>query len=55
VGDPPFELERAGPAAAQQYAPDAVHGKRYYEPTRRGGEARYADIAEWVRARLSGR
>jgi putative ATPase len=41
--------------AAQQYAPDAVHGKRYYEPTRRGGEARYADIAEWVRARLSGR
>jgi putative ATPase len=41
--------------AAQQYAPDAVHGKRYYEPTRRGGEARYADIAEWVRGRLSGR
>ena len=41
--------------AAQQYAPDAVHGKRYYEPTRRGGEGRYADVAEWVRAKLSGR
>ncbi|QMU69213.1 replication-associated recombination protein A [Streptacidiphilus sp. P02-A3a] len=40
--------------AAQQYAPDAVHGKRYYEPTRRGAEARYADISEWVRGRLSG-
>ena len=40
--------------AAQQYAPDAVHGTRYYEPTRRGGEARYADIAEWVRGRLAG-
>jgi putative ATPase len=40
--------------AAQQYAPDAVHGRRYYEPTRRGAEARYADIAEWVRGRLAG-
>ncbi|QMU76411.1 replication-associated recombination protein A [Streptacidiphilus sp. PB12-B1b] len=40
--------------AAQQYAPDAVHGRRYYEPTRHGAEARYADIAEWVRARLAG-
>ncbi len=40
--------------AAQQYAPDAVHGKRYYEPTRRGAEARYADISEWVRGRLAG-
>ena len=40
--------------AAQQYAPDAVHGKRYYEPTRRGAEARYADISEWLRGRLAG-
>ncbi|GAA2360013.1 MULTISPECIES: replication-associated recombination protein A [Streptomyces] len=40
--------------AAQQYAPDAVHGKRYYQPTRRGAEARYADIAERVRERLAG-
>ena len=44
-----------GGIAAQQYAPDAVHGKRYYEPTRYGAEARYADVAERVRARLRGR
>ena len=40
--------------AAQQYAPDAVHGRTYYRPTRRGGESRYADIADWVRAKLRG-
>ncbi|WP_406280120.1 replication-associated recombination protein A [Embleya sp. NBC_00896] len=43
-----------GGVAAQQYAPDAVHGRTYYEPTRHGAEARYADIATWVRARLAG-
>ncbi len=43
-----------GAIAAQQYAPDAVHGKRYYHPTRYGAEARYADIAERVRERLAG-
>ncbi|WP_019708743.1 replication-associated recombination protein A [Streptomyces xinghaiensis] len=43
-----------GGIAAQQYAPDAVHGKRYYEPTRYGTEARYAEVAERVRARLRG-
>ena len=40
--------------AAQQYAPDAVHGRTYYRPTRRGGESRYADIVDWVRAKLRG-
>jgi len=43
-----------GAVAAQQYAPDAVHGRVYYEPTRHGAEARYADVATWVRARLAG-
>ncbi|SCK07608.1 putative ATPase [Streptomyces sp. WMMB 714] len=43
-----------GGIAAQQYAPDAVHGKRYYEPTRYGAEARYAEVAERVRERLRG-
>jgi putative ATPase len=42
-----------GAIAAQQYAPDEVHGRRYYLPTRYGAEARYADILERVRARLS--
>ncbi|CAN3979608.1 replication-associated recombination protein A [Kitasatospora purpeofusca] len=40
--------------ASQQYAPDAVHGRAYYRPTRRGGEARYADVVEWTRGRLWG-
>ncbi|MFD4658032.1 replication-associated recombination protein A [Kitasatospora sp. NPDC058444] len=40
--------------ATQQYAPDAVHGREYYQPTRRGGEARYADVVEWTRGRLRG-
>jgi putative ATPase len=44
-----------GGIAAQQYAPDAIHGKRYYEPTRYGAEARYAEVAERVRERLRGR
>ena len=39
--------------AAQQYAPDAIHGKRYYEPTRHGVEERYADRVEKIRAMLS--
>jgi putative ATPase len=43
-----------GAVAAQQYAPDALHGKRYYAPTRYGAEARYADVVERVRARLAG-
>ncbi|GGT44656.1 replication-associated recombination protein A [Streptomyces purpureus] len=43
-----------GAIAPQQYAPDAVHGKRYYEPTRYGAEARYADVVEKVRERLKG-
>ncbi len=43
-----------GAIAAQQYAPDAVHGKHYYEPTRYGAEARYADILDRVRERLAG-
>ncbi|MBS2963725.1 replication-associated recombination protein A [Actinocrinis puniceicyclus] len=43
-----------GAVAAQQYAPDAVHGKRYYNPTRHGIEERYADRVEKIRALLAG-
>jgi putative ATPase len=43
-----------GGVAAQQYAPDAVHGRQYYEPTRHGAEARYADVYERVKALLAG-
>jgi putative ATPase len=43
-----------GGIAAQQYAPDAIAGRRYYQPTRYGAEARYADVVERVRERLGG-
>ncbi|WP_165984814.1 replication-associated recombination protein A [Streptomyces sp. YIM 98790] len=42
-----------GGIAAQQYAPDTVHGKRYYHPTGRGAEARYAEVVQRVRERLA--
>ncbi len=38
----------------QQYAPDGLVGKRYYQPTRHGAEARYAERSERIRAVLDG-
>jgi putative ATPase len=38
--------------AAQQYAPDAIHGTRYYRPTRHGVEERYADRVDKLRSLL---
>jgi putative ATPase len=43
-----------GGIAAQKYAPDEIQGTRYYEPTRHGAEARYAEVVDRVRARLAG-
>ncbi|MFV0462308.1 MAG: replication-associated recombination protein A [Nostocoides sp.] len=41
--------------AAQQYLPDALHGRTdYYRPTDRGFEARLADRWAWLRQRLRG-
>ncbi|HEX4829846.1 MAG TPA: replication-associated recombination protein A [Trebonia sp.] len=40
--------------AAQQYAPDAVNGRSYYEPTTHGMEARYAERYARIRAILHG-
>ncbi len=37
---------------AQQYAPDGLAGRRYYEPSRHGAEARFAERAERIRAIL---
>jgi putative ATPase len=37
---------------AQQYAPDGVDGRTYYRPTRRGAEARFADLWERIRTVL---
>jgi putative ATPase len=39
---------------AQQYAPDAVAGRSYYEPTTHGMEARYSERYERIRAILHG-
>jgi putative ATPase len=39
---------------AQQYAPDPVADRTYYEPTRHGAEARYAERAGRIRAALRG-
>jgi putative ATPase len=37
---------------AQRYAPDAVADRTYYEPSRHGAEARYADRSERIRSIL---
>jgi putative ATPase len=37
----------------QQYAPDSIAGRIYYQPTRHGAEARYAERAERIREILS--
>ncbi len=41
-----------GAVAAQQYAPDPVVGRRYYEPGQYGAEARLAEVAERLRTAL---
>jgi putative ATPase len=38
----------------QAYAPEPAAGHRYYEPSRHGAEARYADRADRIRSVLSG-
>ena len=40
--------------AAQRYAPEEIAGRRYYQPSRHGAEARYADRSERIRAILDG-
>jgi putative ATPase len=49
-----YPHDEPGAVAAQQYAPDAVHGRTYYQPTRYGAEQRYAELLERVRAVLAG-
>jgi putative ATPase len=38
---------------AQQYAPDVIAGRQYYQPSRHGAEARYAERSERIRAILA--
>jgi putative ATPase len=44
-----------GGIVSQAYAPDSIAGRQYYQPTRHGAEARYADRSERIRAVLAGR
>ncbi len=39
---------------AQQYPPDRLVGRVYYEPTDRGVEARLGDRVEWLRSTVNG-
>ncbi|WP_395110291.1 replication-associated recombination protein A [Actinomadura sp. SCN-SB] len=43
-----------GGVVQQQYAPDTIHGRRYYRPTRHGAEARFSDVLARIRSVLRG-
>ncbi|HEY7486548.1 MAG TPA: replication-associated recombination protein A [Streptosporangiaceae bacterium] len=43
-----------GGIAEQQYAPDAIHGRRYYRPTKHGMEARFSEVLDRIRGVLRG-
>jgi len=49
-----YPHDHPGAVVAQRYAPDDVADRVYYEPTRHGAEARYADVVERVRGILRG-
>ena len=49
-----YPHDAADGVIAQQYVPDALRGRRYYEPSRHGAEARYADRSDRIRAILGG-
>jgi putative ATPase len=46
----PHDFE--GGIVRQDYAPEGLAGRRYYQPTQHGTEARYAERAEKIRAAL---
>jgi len=47
-----YPHDHEGGIVGQAYAPESIAGRRYYEPTRHGAEARYAERAERIRAVL---
>src|SRR5262249_26215865 len=48
-----YPHDSAEGVVAQQYAPDAVARREYYQPTQHGAEARYAERAERIRTILA--
>jgi putative ATPase len=49
-----YAHDHPGGVAEQQYAPDVVHGKEYYRPTRHGAEGRLGEVLDRIRAVLRG-
>ena len=49
-----YPHDAAGGVVAQRYAPDAVAGRTYYEPSGHGLEARFAERSARIRAILRG-
>ena len=49
-----YPHDQPGGVAEQQYPPDAVLDRRYYRPTRHGGEARLADLWAKLRSAVRG-
>ncbi|RAY17328.1 replication-associated recombination protein A [Actinomadura craniellae] len=49
-----YAHDHPGGVVAQRYAPDTVHGREYYRPTRHGAEARFSDVLDRIRTVLRG-
>ncbi|MGK5555925.1 replication-associated recombination protein A, partial [Actinomadura kijaniata] len=49
-----YPHDHPGGVVRQQYAPDAVHGREYYRPTRHGAEARFTEVLARIRSVLRG-
>ncbi|MFD0904326.1 replication-associated recombination protein A [Actinomadura sediminis] len=49
-----YAHDHPGGVVRQQYAPDAVHGREYYRPTRHGAESRFTEILARIRSVLRG-
>jgi putative ATPase len=47
-----YPHDSAEGVVAQQYAPDSLAGRTYYEPSRHGAEARYAERSERIKGIL---
>ncbi|WP_258574117.1 replication-associated recombination protein A [Actinomadura parmotrematis] len=49
-----YAHDHPGGVVRQQYAPDAVHGREYYKPTRHGAEGRFTEVLARIRSVLRG-
>ncbi|HEX6447729.1 MAG TPA: replication-associated recombination protein A [Streptosporangiales bacterium] len=49
-----YPHDHPGGVVRQQYAPDTVAGRRYYQPTNRGAERQYGEVLERLRGVLRG-